>query len=130
MYKMATAINSDNFAAEIQKILEDYGDEATQALTESIEETAKEAKTQLRSKNHGRKLWKEYPKGWSVQIKAGRLDVEGIVYNKDHYQLTHLLEFGHATRNGGRTAAFPHIAEVNDFAQKEVLEKLREKLQR
>ena len=129
MFFMAT-IQPENLAGEIQKILDEYGDEASVALAEAIEETAKEAQTQLRSKNMGRKLWKKYPKGWSVQIKAGRLDVEGIVYNKDHYRLTHLLEFGHATRNGGRTAAFPHIAEVNAFAQKDVLERLREKLQK
>ena len=129
MFFMAT-IQPENLAGEIQKILDEYGDEASVALAEAISETAKEAKTQLRSKNMGRKLWKKYPKGWSVQIKAGRLDVEGIVYNKDHYRLTHLLEFGHATRNGGRTKAFPHIAEVNAFAQKDVLERLREKLQK
>ena len=129
MFFMAT-IQPENLAGEIQKILDEYGDEASVALAEAIEETAKEAQTQLRQKNQGRKLWKKYPKGWSVQIKAGRLDIEGIVYNKDHYRLTHLLEFGHATRNGGRTKAFPHIAEVNAFAQKDVLERLREKLQK
>ena len=126
---MAT-IQPEKLTDEIQKILDEYGDEARAALSEAISETAKEAQTQLRQKNQGRKLWKKYPKGWSVQIKAGRLDVEGIVYNKDHYRLTHLLEFGHATRNGGRTKAFPHIAEVNAFAQKDVLERLREKLQK
>jgi hypothetical protein len=126
---MAT-IQPERLTDEIQKILDEYGDEASAALNEAISETAKEAQTQLRQKNQGRKLWKKYPKGWSVQIKAGRLDVEGIVYNKDHYRLTHLLEFGHATRNGGRTKAFPHIAEVNAFAQKDVLERLREKLQK
>lgn len=129
MFFMAT-IQPEKLTDEIQKILDEYGDEARAALAEAISETAKEAQTQLRSKNMGRKLWKKYPKGWSVQIKAGRLDVEGIVYNKDHYRLTHLLEFGHATRNGGRTKAFPHIAEVNAFAQKDVLERLREKLQK
>lgn len=129
MFFMAT-IQPEKLTDEIQKILDEYGDEARAALNEAISETAKEAQTQLRSKNMGRKLWKKYPKGWSVQIKAGRLDVEGIVYNKDHYRLTHLLEFGHATRNGGRTAAFPHIEEVNAFAQKDVLERLREKLQK
>ena len=129
MFFMAT-IQPENLAGEIQKILDEYGDEASVALAEAIEETAKEAQTQLRQKNQGRKLWKKYPKGWSVQIKAGRLDIEGIVYNKDHYRLTHLLEFGHATRNGGRTKAFPHIAEVNAFAQKDVLERLKEKLQK
>jgi hypothetical protein len=126
---MAT-IQPENLADEVQKLLNEYGDVVNDALKEAIEETAKEAQQQLRSKNMGRKLWKKYPKGWSVQIKAGRLDVEGIVYNKDHYRLTHLLEFGHATRNGGRTKAFPHIAEVNAFAQKDVLERLREKLQK
>lgn len=126
---MAT-IQPEKLTDEIQKILDEYGDEASAALAEAISETAKEAQTQLRQKNQGRKLWKKYPKGWSVQIKAGRLDVEGIVYNKDHYRLTHLLEFGHATRNGGRTKAFPHIEEVNAFAQKDVLERLREKLQK
>lgn len=129
MFFMAT-IQPEKLTDEIQKILDEYGDEASAALAEAISETAKEAQTQLRQKNQGRKLWKKYPKGWSVQIKAGRLDVEGIVYNKDHYRLTHLLEFGHATRNGGRTKAFPHIAEVNAFAQKDVLERLREKLQK
>lgn len=129
MFFMAT-IQPEKLTDEIQKILDEYGDEARAALAEAISETAKEAQTQLRQKNQGRKLWKKYPKGWSVQIKAGRLDVEGIVYNKDHYRLTHLLEFGHATRNGGRTKAFPHIAEVNAFAQKDVLERLREKLQK
>lgn len=129
MFFMAT-IQPENLTDEIQKILDEYGDEASVALAEAISETAKEAQTQLRQKNQGRKLWKKYPKGWSVRIKAGRLDVEGIVYNKDHYRLTHLLEFGHATRNGGRTKAFPHIAEVNAFAQKDVLERLREKLQK
>ena len=129
MFFMAT-IQPEKLTDEIQKILDEYGDEARAALAEAISETAKEAQTQLRQKNQGRKIWKKYPKGWSVQIKAGRLDVEGIVYNKDHYRLTHLLEFGHATRNGGRTAAFPHIAEVNAFAQKDVLERLREKLEK
>lgn len=129
MFFMAT-IQPENLADEVQKLLNEYGDVVNDALKEAIEETAKEAQQQLRSKNMGRKLWKKYPKGWSVQIKAGRLDVEGIVYNKDHYRLTHLLEFGHATRNGGRTKAFPHIADVNAFAQKDVLERLREKLQK
>jgi hypothetical protein len=126
---MAT-IQPENLADEVQKLLDEYGDVVKGALKEAIEETAKDAQAQLRQKNQGRKLWKKYPKGWSVQIKAGRLDVEGIVYNKDHYRLTHLLEFGHATRNGGRTKAFPHIADVNAFAQKEVLERLKEKLEK
>ncbi len=129
MFFMAT-IQPENLAGEIEKILNEYGDECVDALSESIEETAKEAQKELKHFNQGRKTWRNYPKGWSVKIEKSRLSTEGVVYNSNHYQLTHLLEFGHATRNGGRTAAFPHIAEVNEFAQKDVLERLQRKLEK
>ena len=127
MYKMA-AISSDAFAEEIEKILEEYGDEAVEALNESIEEAAKESQKQIRKFNQGRTTWEEYPKGWTIEVAKERLETSATVYNKSKPGLTHLLEFGHALRNGGRSSAFPHIADVNDFAQKDVLERLERKL--
>ena len=125
---MAGTIQPEVLNDAINEILEQYGDRASNALTEAIEEVAKEGKQKLKGFNSGRKTWEHYPKGWSVRIKHNRLSTEGTVYNKGHYRLTHLLEFGHATRNGGRTQAFPHIAEVNDYVQAEVLKRLEEKL--
>ena len=122
------AISSDAFAEEIEKILEEYGDEAVEALNESIEEAAKESQKQIRKFNQGRTTWEEYPKGWTIEVAKERLETSATVYNKSKPGLTHLLEFGHALRNGGRSSAFPHIADVNDFAQKDVLERLERKL--
>ena len=54
------------------------------------------------------------------------------VYNKKHYQLTHLLEKGHQLRKGGRKVgnvkAFEHIAPVNETLGDLAVSKIRQKV--
>lgn len=93
-------------------------DDASNALTESMDEAALWATNELRatSMSHG---WKHYYKGWTYE-RRGKRGNSVTVFNKSHYQLTHLLEKGHriirhdGTDTGKRTAAVPHIAPVND----------------
>ena len=52
--------------------------------------------------------------------------IQMVVHSKDRYQLTHLLEKGHAKRGGGRVAARPHIAPAEQEGV-ELLQSLIEK---
>lgn len=52
----------------------------------------------------------DYSKGWKVK-KVGH---KRYVWNPPEYRLTHLLEKGHATVDGGRTDPQPHIKPVEN----------------
>lgn len=56
----------------------------------------------------------DYARSWTFKIDKDKLgDYSGVVYNKEHYQLTHLLENGHVSANQygtyGRVAPHQHI---------------------
>ncbi|MOA51074.1 hypothetical protein D3C78_1741730 [compost metagenome] len=56
-------------------------------------------------KDHG-----DYASSWKrKKTKEGY-----TIHNEEHYRLTHLLEKGHAKRNGGRVPAQVHIKPVED----------------
>ncbi|MCH4205188.1 MAG: hypothetical protein LKF53_02190 [Solobacterium sp.] len=122
-------IESSDFSKSIKDLLSEYSDDVKKTIDESVDDVAKEATQKLKSKNSGAGIWKKYPKTWKSNLEKGRITVTAHVYNSKNYRLTHLLEFGHAKANGGRTRAFPHIAEVNDWAQEEVERTIKEKLE-
>jgi hypothetical protein len=67
-----------------------------------------------------------YKKGWTVKRVGNSL----IVHNKTNYQLTHLLEKGHAKRNGGRVSARPHIGPAEQKHNQEFLKKIEKAIKK
>ncbi|MGA3675636.1 HK97 gp10 family phage protein [Lysinibacillus agricola] len=114
------SIDITQLANEISRQLELYAGVVEEDIDVAAKKVSKEGEEKLKQTSpEGTRG--EYATGWTIK-KQGK---NYILWNAEHYQLTHLLEKGHATRDGGRTQAQPHIKPVEqkmikDF-EKEVI---------
>lgn len=105
------AFKIDQLTREITKALQEYTAEVEEGIRQAQEQVAKD--TAQRLKETSPKKTGDYAKGW----RARRLDDNTwIVHNATDYQLTHLLEYGHAKRDGGRVAPRVHIRPAEEQA--------------
>lgn len=125
-------VSIDDFAEAINEMLDGYSDDVLNALVEATDEVAKQTVTELKQTSPKQTSPKQtggkYAKSWTKQkAKRTTLSATSTVYNR-RYQLTHLLENGHATRNGGRTKAYPHIAPAEDKLPEKLYTELKKRL--
>lgn len=127
---MNKKIKPTDFTNIINSILEEFGDEMIGVVDTVINDAAVEATRRLKDKSSGdfKDITGKYRASWKYQVEKKNLNVEATVYSDKQYRLTHLLEFGHAKQNGGRTKAFPHISIVNDWVEDYVIKELTERM--
>ncbi|MCI0767868.1 HK97 gp10 family phage protein [Bacillus sp. TL12] len=108
----------NDFANEIARELQRYSN----ALEEDVEKATEEVSDNLVDdlQQNSPKRTGKYRKGWRKK-KEGK---KYIIHNKTHYQLTHLLEKGHAKKGGGRVPAKVHIAPAEERAIADLLERV------
>lgn len=118
---MAERVSVDQMAQTIMDGLLEYADIATEDMKAAVKKAGNKAKSDVQA---GAPVdTGKYKKSWAVKTtKENANALEVTVHSKNRYQLAHLLEFGHAKRNGGRTRAFPHIAPA-EAAAAELLER-------
>lgn len=124
---MAMKIDSSSLSSTIEDILEQYGDSAKDAVEETCKDVAKQVVKDLKKAgdfNNGQ----DFRKGWTSKTENTRFGASVVVYNKTKPGLAHLLEFGHAKTNGGRTKAFNFIAPIADTVEKQFLETFEKKM--
>ncbi|QOP54938.1 HK97 gp10 family phage protein [Lacticaseibacillus paracasei] len=108
---------------DLKEILNDYSDEIKQGIKKSQQAVADDTVNELKASSPKRAAGGgAYAGDWTSTYQRGVM----IVHNAKHYQLTHLLEFGHATRDGGRTRAYPHIKPASNDAAKEFEDKIKD----
>lgn len=109
------------FSVQMKHIEEDIVEEVKTAMYEAMDGVAEEAANKLKATSP--RLTGDYANGWDwYQLPYG-----ARVYNATDWQLTHLLEFGHAVRprpthkgKKNRVEARPHIAPVEQWAIQEL----------
>lgn len=113
-------VTIDNLDSEIQKILEEYGDEVSERTGELVDQLARKGVQALKSSSpvkHGAPKSGSYARCWKVETTGKghkQLLHSSTIYNSQP-GLPHLLEHGHALRQGGRSPAIVHIQPVEDL---------------
>jgi len=106
-------ISINSLANTVMEELTRYSDLATVNMKSAVKNAAKTVKNEIVT--GAPKKTGAYAKSWTSSTTAETANkLEITVHSKNKYQLAHLLEHGHAKRNGGRVAAQVHIAPAKE----------------
>jgi hypothetical protein len=124
---MAKKITPDELSEAVRKELTEYARLSTEDMKDAVKDAAKTVQSEIKANAPARTG--RYAKSWSVKAtKETSNTLEMTVYSRNRYQLTHLLEHGHAKRGGGRVAAIPHIAPAEEAGEKQLTEEIMRSL--
>lgn len=121
---MSKKIELKDFQKAIIQNLKEYSSEVVAESKKQVQQVGKETVNQLKETSPKRSG--DYAKDWKMKKafeNANEIRVQ--VYNAHHYQLTHLLEYGHAKKNGGRVEAIPHIRPAEQAAAEKLDKKVK-----
>ena len=122
---MSRRVQIDQLADAVMRELEHYADTTTDGVKAAVKKAANTVKKEITAGAPARSG--KYAKSWRTKTtKESSSALEITVYSPTRYMLAHLLEHGHAKRNGGRTAAQPHIAPAEELG----IEQLEQDIER
>jgi len=131
---MVTNTSFEQLPEELKKTLDTYSQNITTELNKAFKELAESGSDELKQGKPYHNRTGQYAADFAVTQRKNSTSVTGIetqtIYNKKHYQITHLLEFGHLTRNGKRAAAYPHWQTALDNINKNIDRAVQEAVSR
>ena len=126
-------VRIDQLGDAIKAEIDAMNKEVIEKTNKAAEKAAKNAVKTLKATSPVRKDGKRrkhppgsYAKSWTVKNEGNALGVNTYtVHNAKHYQIAHLLEFGHIMAGTGKRArAIPHIAPANEAATRQFIEEV------
>jgi len=124
---MSKAISIDELDNAIAEEMKQYAGLIADDMKQCVEDAGKMVRKEIMEKAPVRTG--SYQKSWTItKQKEDSTTLNLVVHSKNRYQIAHLLEHGHAKRNGGRVLGKPHIAPAEADGKKQLVEHLKEKL--
>lgn len=124
---MSKVIEIDALASEIQGVLDNYNSQIIKGVKKETKRAMKDLVTNTKADapvGKRKQHYKDSITSKKVMENSDSLIMRWYVKGSD-YRLTHLLENGHATRNGGRTKAFKFVSKNVDRIEKWYLPALK-----
>lgn len=120
-------VRIDGLADAVMEELNNYADTTTTGVKTAVKKAANTVKKDIGESAPAKSG--RYAKSWrSKATKESSTALEMTVYSPTRYMLAHLLEHGHALRNGGRTRAIPHIGPAEEHGEKQLTEDIERML--
>lgn len=126
---MGNSIQIDGLADAVMKELRTYTSDVAKATKEAVKATGRAATREIKST--APKRTGKYAGSWRSKTVLETSDkLELVVHSPKKYMLAHLLEYGHAKRNGGRVRAMPHLAPAEEKAGEQLEKEIRKRVER
>lgn len=119
-------IRPEQLADTIKKELDDLTADTTDTVKKAVQDAADTAVKDLKATSP--KRTGKYAKSWTQKKVKETSSEKEIVVHARRYQLTHLLENGHAKRGGGRVVARVHIKPVEEKVSEQLENDIKRKI--
>ena len=124
---MGQTVQIGKLADAVMETLEEYADLAAEDVKQAVRDAGETVRKEIRA--NAPKDTGEYAKSWAVKkTKETSSSLTLTVHSKNRYQLAHLLEYGHAKRDGGRVEGKAHIAPAEEKGIRQLEEEIERRL--
>lgn len=125
---MVVKVAYNQLAEALQNQLSEYSTAVTEQLNAAYKELADAGADELKRVHPYHDRTGQYSKNIAVKQRKNAQSIVGAqsytIHSKERYQITHLLEHGHLTRNGTRARAFPHWREAENKIEREAVKRI------
>lgn len=103
----------EKLAANIQKVLQAYVNDVNADIDDLTKAIGKKGAQAVKQSSAGAFGGGAYSRSWTSTLETSRFGSTAVIHSKKP-GMPHLLEKGHAKRNGGRVSGREHIAPVEE----------------